>query len=113
LSDGRTPMFSQTDFYVQHEFRLGTRAIQLNATVQNLFNQQTATSKFVTQLRSGNGLTFDQSAFYAGQINFQQLIAAASGGVAPGSPTYQDPRFLLNNDFQTPILARFGVKFIF
>jgi len=113
LSDGRTPMFSQTDFYVQHEFRLGTRAIQLNATVQNLFNQQTATSKFVTQLRSGNGLTFDQAAFYAGQINFQQLIAAASGGVAPGSPTYQDPRFLLNNDFQTPILARFGVKFIF
>jgi hypothetical protein len=113
LSDGRTPVFSQTDFYVQHEFRLGTRAIQLNATVQNLFNQQTATSRFVTQLRSGQGLTFDQAAFYAGQISFDQLIQAGAGAVAPGSPTFQDPRFLLNSDFQTPILARFGVKFIF
>jgi outer membrane receptor protein involved in Fe transport len=110
---GRTPMFSQTDIYVQHEFKLGTRAIQLNATVQNLFNQQTATSKFITQLRSGNGLTFDQAAFYAGDINFQSLIQAASAGVAPGAPTFQDPRFLLANDYQTPIIARFGVKFIF
>ena len=106
-------MFSQTDIYIQHEFKLGTRAIQLNATVQNLFNQQTATSKFITQLRSGNGLTFDQAAFYAGDINFQSLIQAASAGVAPGAPTFQDPRFLLANDYQTPILARFGVKFIF
>ena len=56
----------------------GLRAIQLNATVLNLFNQQTATSKFITQLRSGNGLTFDQAAFYAGDINFQSLIQAAS-----------------------------------
>ncbi len=112
-SDGRTPTFSQTDFYVQHEFRLGTKAIQLNATVQNLFNQKTATSLFVTQLRSGNGLTFDQAAFYAGQIDFNSLITAASAAVAPGSPSFQDPRFLKPNDFQTPILARFGVKFVF
>jgi outer membrane receptor protein involved in Fe transport len=112
-SDGRTPMFSQTDFYVQHEFRLGTRAIQLNATVQNLFNEKTATSRFSTQLRSGNGLDFDQAAFYAGQINIPALINAASAGVTGTAPSYQDPRFLLSNDFQAPILARFGVKFIF
>ncbi len=112
-SDGRTPMYSQTDLYLQHEFRLGTRGIQLNFTVQNLFNQQTATSKFVTQLRSGNGLTFSEAAFYAGQISFDQLINAKAAAVAPGSPSFQDPRFLQPNDFQTPILARFGVKFVF
>jgi len=112
-SDGRTPVFSQTDFYVQHEFRMGTRAVQLNVTVQNLFNQKTATSKFVTQLRSGNGLTFNEADFYAGRIDFASLIAAKSAAVASGSPSFQDPRFLMNNDFQQPVLARFGVKFLF
>jgi hypothetical protein len=113
-SDGRTPVFSQTDFYVQHEFHMGTKAVQVNATVQNLLNQSTATSKFVTQLRSGNGLTFDQGAFYGGNVNFEQLIAAnAAAAQAAGRASFTDPRFLMANDFQAPILARFGVKFMF
>jgi hypothetical protein len=113
-SDGRTPVFSQTDVYVQHEFRLGRNAIQLNATVSNLFNQRTPISKFSTQLRAGNGLTFDQAAFYAGNVNFEQLIAAGvAAAQAAGRASFTDPRFLMDNDFQAPILARFGVKFIF
>jgi len=114
-SDGRTPMFSQTDFYVQHDFRLpGGKAFQVNANVQNLFNQRTAVSKFSTQLRSGNGLNFSESAFYAGQVDFQQLIAAnTAAAAAAGSASYQDPRFLMANDFQAPLIARFGVKFLF
>jgi hypothetical protein len=114
-SDGRTPVFSQTDFYVQHDFRVwGSRTIQLNATVLNLFNQRTAISKFSTQLRTGNGLTFNEAAFYAGQVNFDQLIAAGTAAAqAAGKASFTDPRFLMPNDFQNPILARFGVKFTF
>jgi hypothetical protein len=114
-SDGRTPVFSQTDFYIQHDFRLpGNKRFQINANVLNLFNQRTAVSKFSTQLRSGNGLTFDEAAFYAGQVNFDQLIAAGvAAAQAAGKASYVDPRFLMANDFQAPLIARFGVKFIF
>jgi hypothetical protein len=114
-SDGRTPVLSQTDLYVQHNFNIGGgRALQLNATVLNLFNQRTPISKFSTQLRSGNGLTFDQAAFYAGQIDFEQLISAGTAAAqAAGRASFTDPRFLMNNDYQSPILARFGLKFLF
>jgi len=48
-SDGRTPVYSQTDFLVQHEFKLaGTRALQVSLNVLNLFNQDTAISRFST-----------------------------------------------------------------
>ena len=113
-SDGRTPMISQTDFQVQQNFRFGTKAMQLNFTVQNLFNQRTAINVFNTQLRSGNGLNFSETAFYAGQVNFDQLIAAGTAAAtAAGQASFVDPRFLMNNDFQAPILARIGVKFLF
>jgi hypothetical protein len=82
--------------------------------VLNLFNQRTPISKFSTQLRSGNGLTFDQAAFYAGQIDFEQLISAGTAAAqAAGRASFTDPRFDMNNDYQSPILARVGLKFLF
>jgi hypothetical protein len=104
-SDGRTPTFSQTDLLVQHEFRfMGTRALQVSLNVLNLFNQDTAISKFQT-FQKANGVTPDESLFYTGQQTLASLIG--SQGVV------QDPRFLMDNAFQTPIAARFGVKFLF
>ncbi|HEV8346504.1 MAG TPA: TonB-dependent receptor [Vicinamibacterales bacterium] len=105
FSDGRTDMYSQTDLYVQHEIKLaGTRRLQFNANVQNLFNQQAATSKFTTQQKS-TSLTIDEAPFYAGRLNFATLIQQQNIAI--------DPRFLLNSDFQLPITARVGVKILF
>ena len=66
-SDGRTPTFSQTDFYVQHEFQHRRRgSLQLSLNVLNLFNQDTAVSKHSTY-QSVNGVMPDETLFYTGQ----------------------------------------------
>ena len=105
LSDGRTDRFSQTDLFVQHELKLGGgRRLQLQANVLNLFNQEAATSKYSTYQKV-DGVSFDEHDFYAGRLDFNQLINEQAVAV--------DPRFLQNNFFQAPIIARFGVKFLF
>ena len=102
-SDGRTPVYSQSDLYVQHSFRVaGDRSLQVSLNVLNLFNQDTTISRFSTQHKT-NGVAIDEALFYTGR----QTIASLAGGVA------QDPRFLKDNGFQSPILARLGVKFMF
>ena len=109
MSDGRTPTFSQTDMLVQHSFRVGGgRQLQFSLNILNLFNQDTATGKFVTEDRS-TGPTPDQALFYAGQENIADLVAASRAA----NPQFADPRFLMDNAFQAPLQARFGVKFIF
>jgi hypothetical protein len=106
LSDGRTDVFSQTDLSIQHEFRLaGTRRVQLELNVLNLFDQKAAIGKFQTYQLT-NGITLpDEDQFYSGQLDFDQLIQEQ--GVT------QDPRFLMDSWYQFPISARFGVKFLF
>ncbi len=104
-SDGRTPTFSQTNLLVQHEFRLaGTRALQVSLNVLNLFNQDTAISKYSTYHKT-NGVTPNEALFYTGQQTLASLIQSQN--------VVQDPRFLMANGFQAPLQARFGVKFIF
>jgi hypothetical protein len=108
-SDGRTPMFSQTDLFVQHTVRLGgTRQAQFGLNVLNLFNQKTVVSKFSTLSRTG-GVTPNESLFYAGKQTIESLIP---GAIASGAMT-QDPRFLQPNGYQQPLQARIGVKFLF
>jgi hypothetical protein len=114
LSDGRTPTFSQTDLLLQHEFRfMGSRGLQVSLNVLNLFNQDTATSKF-SRYHYTNGVSgssafganaLDEDLFYSGQQTLAQLIDAQNIVVHPS--------FLRDNAFQAPIQARVGVKFIF
>ena len=67
MSDGRTPTFSQTDMLVQHAFRIGGgRQLQLSFNILNLFNQDTAVSRFSTEHRV-NGVTPNEALFYTGQ----------------------------------------------
>jgi len=81
------------------------RKIQLSFNVLNLFNQATATNYFQTENISGDALSFDEADFYAHKLNFQTLKAQQKLGT--------DPRFLMNNGYQTPIQARIGFKFLF
>jgi len=107
-------VFSQTDLYVQHAFRIsGDRAIILNLNVLNLFDQRTVVNRVSTVARSGSipnqAGYYQEAAFYAGQLDFDQLItkAIANGFMAP------NPQFGMANSYQAPIVARFGVKFTF
>jgi hypothetical protein len=113
-SEGRTPFLSQTDLFVQHSFNVGgSKNIQVSMNVLNLFNQRTVTNRVSTVRRSGvipNAPGYYQeAAFYAGQLNFDQLIAKA---VAANLMTL-NPQFGMDNGYQAPIVARFGVKFTF
>jgi hypothetical protein len=104
-SDGRTPMFSQTDLYAQHTFSMsGGRSFQISFNVLNLFNQDTTTGRYQTYQQGNNSVTPDEAAFYTGKQTLASLIPTQA---------VKDPRFLMDQFFQTPIQARFGVKFLF
>jgi outer membrane receptor protein involved in Fe transport len=106
-SDGRTPALSQTDFYVQHEIKVGgNRRLIVLANVLNLFDQRAVTDRWPNLRRTGTSLSFDENAFYAGKVNVQSLIDAG----AYASP---DARFLQDFRYQDALQARFGVKFLF
>ena len=105
LSDGRTEMFSQTDLFVSHDFKLGgDKRIQLSFNVINLFNQKAETNKYTTELASGQGVDIDERQFYNG-FDAAALISAQK--------LDRDPRFLQSSAFQEQLSARFGVKFSF
>jgi hypothetical protein len=104
-SDGRTPMFSQTDLYVQHTFSMaGGRNFQVSLNILNLFNQDTSVSRFSTYQQGNNSVTPDEALFYSGRQTLASLIPTQA---------VQDPRFLMDNAFQAPIAARFGIKYLF
>ena len=103
-SDGRTPVYSQTDLFAQHSLRMGERNFQVFLNVLNLFNQKTAISRFSTYQYSG-GVVPDEDAFYGGRQTLASQI------VAQGVP--KDPRFLQDSAFQNALQARVGVRFTF
>jgi hypothetical protein len=102
LSDGRTPTISQTDLTVGHTFRLGARSFSVGMDIINLFDQKTAINKFMTQLQTAT-VEFSEADFYAGRVDFLTAANAAR----------QDPRFLMENDFQPPRVIRFNARFTF
>jgi outer membrane receptor protein involved in Fe transport len=105
LSDGRTEMYSQTDAYIQHEWKFGgDKRLQLSLNVLNLFDQRAGVSKASTYQKT-DGISFDEADFYAGKLNFEQLIQAQGIKI--------NPQFLKYNGYQAPLAARFGVKFLF
>jgi hypothetical protein len=111
---GRTPMFSQTDLFVQHSFRIGGgRSLQLQATVLNLFNAMNVTDRANSIRRTGaiplSSAFYNEAAFYNHQLDFDALINSA---IAAGRMS-RDPRYLLDSAYQAPIQARFGVRFAF
>jgi len=105
-SDGRMPTYSQTDLYLAQNFKLGdSKTIQINLNILNLFGQDTATAKFLTETESGNAVDISEDDFYRNGVNTQALMAAQ------GIRT--DPRFLQDSEFQPPREVRIGVRFMF
>jgi hypothetical protein len=72
--------------------------------VLNLFNQDVSVGKYSTYQKV-NGVTPDETLFYSGKQSLASLITSQNIVI--------DPRFLQDNAFQAPLVARFGVKFLF
>ena len=106
MSDGRTPMLSQTDVYVQQDIaRARGSRLSVSVSVANLFNQDTVLSKFSLETEPGAGLSIDEGKLYAEGLDFQQLFA--------DQKVLRDPRFLMPNTFQAPRTARLMFKWSF
>jgi hypothetical protein len=107
---GRTPVFSQTDFLVYHEFGqkwLGEgRKFRLEFNVTNLFNQETVTDRYKTITHANDGA-----------ITFRNTADIFKGyDVAAGMKQFdirRDPRYNLASNWQSPRYIRWGFHFIF
>jgi hypothetical protein len=106
---GRTPVFSQTDLMVAHEFSLGeTKRLRLEMNILNLFNQKTNVFTFdrYTREEHSDADGMDLSGVDLSQgFDYQALVAAAGSDL--------DTRYGLASDFNPGLAARFLLKFSF
>lgn len=103
-TDGRTPVFSQTDLQVQQDIRLpGNRRAQVLVNVLNLFDQDTTLDVF-RNLTRDNVPMLDEEFF--GGFDIEQVLAARPN-------IRRDPRFLQASAFQGARSIRIGVRFSF
>ena len=106
LSDGRTPMLSQTDIYLQQELAVwrGTR-VAVGLSVTNLFNQAAVMSAFPRETEQGYAIEVSEDDFFAGRFDVKQSMAAQ--GIST------DARFLMPYAYQAPRTARVMLRWIF
>jgi hypothetical protein len=103
-SDGRTPTMTQFDLNLIQDIKIGgDKKLQLMVNVLNLFDSQTATSRFPTETESGATVDITEDQFFRG-FNGTELVNAAGR---------KDPRFLQDSQFQDPRQIRLGVRFQF
>ncbi|HEX6323746.1 MAG TPA: TonB-dependent receptor [Vicinamibacterales bacterium] len=102
-SEGRLPMFSQTDLSLQQSFNVGgNRRVEISLNVLNLLDQDTAVNRWAPE--TAQNIPITDSDFFDG-FDVQQLIAARN--------IRRDPRFLSDSAFQAPRSIRLGAKFVF
>jgi len=112
---GRTPILSQTDLLVAHEFKFTeAKRLRLEFNALNLFNQKTARHIF-NCLNRGCQVSGQQSsaidlskANLASGYDYRALMQAS-----PDSAKAGDPRYGIEDLFNPGFGARFGVKFVF
>jgi hypothetical protein len=123
-SMGRTPVFSQTDLLVSHQFSVGgSKKLALEFNALNIFNQETVRHVFDTVNRiGGNGRVLPSSALRLANVNllngydYNALLAATPDAQkAPGTPVsgYKDPRFSMGDIFNPGFDGRVTVRFLF
>ena len=100
---GRTPTITRTELLLAHDFELGGRfGLQLNVTVNNLFDEDTAIDVYYRGALQD--LPLSEEGFFAG-FDPEEVIEA--NGIR------RDPRYGLAEQFQGPRSMRFGVKLSF
>lgn len=114
---GRTPFLNYTDLLIGHEFRMGeTKRLRFEFNALNLFNQKTPRNRFNHLNRGagaaepGSGIDLHSVDLFQG-YDYNALIAATPD--ARGTRGALDPRFGLDDLFNTGFQGRFGIKFTF
>ena len=104
---GRTPIFSQMDFAIMHDIKVGEkRSFRIELNVTNLFNQSTVTDRFKTLTHANDGaITFGNTADI-----FKGYDVAAG---MRANEIRRDPRYNLPSAFQGPREMRLGLHFFF
>lgn len=105
---GRTPVLSQTNLLVSHDFKLPKEGhkIRFEANFNNLFNQQKALDRYKTQSHANDGsINFDNTADIFKGYNVTQL--------AKDQEIRNDPRYNQASSFQIGRSIRFGFHYIF
>jgi carboxypeptidase family protein/TonB-dependent receptor-like protein len=112
---GRTPVFSQFDLLVQHNFKLMRgHGFNVNVNVSNLFDQKIVTNMNSSPYRDTfnvPGLSSDASnAYFFNGFDVQALAAQirASGGTMRDQPLFMRP-----SAFESRRQIRLGVKYTF
>jgi hypothetical protein len=109
---GRTPVLNYTDLLVGHEFRFGeTKRLRFEFNALNLFNQMTSRNRWNGYNREQESSFINLSTvnLYQG-FDYQQMINATPDARTRGAI---DPRYGLDDIFNTGFSGRFGVKFTF
>ena len=107
---GRTPVLSQTDLNVYHDFKPVRNheqmRVRVEATCFNCFNQSAVTGKYVGYNHANDGqVNIDNQADFFKGFNTKALIQAQGLRV--------DPRFNMANAYQGPRTMRFQMMFFF
>jgi len=107
---GRTPVFSQSDLYLYHEFNVLKSErfrFRIDANVANVLNQGTVTGRYTNYLNRNDGsyLQFANPTEYFKGFYWKAMVAQQ------GLRT--DPGYNHDNAWQSPRDMRFGLKFTF
>ena len=107
---GRTPVYSQTDFLVSHEFKPSSSReqmrVKLEFNIRNLFNQSTARSYYPGYVHVNDGqVNFASELDFFKGFDYKKMMADQK------LPT--DPRFNMASAFQDPRTLLLGFHFYF
>jgi hypothetical protein len=107
---GRTPFLTQTDVVVAHEVGISEgKKLRFEFNAQNLFNQQTARSRWTQLNRARTSAEIDlHNVDLAKGYDFRSMINGTSEGAKAFSPL-----FGMEDWFNPGFAGRFLVKFIF
>jgi hypothetical protein len=99
----RTPFITRTDLYAEYNYKIaGKYTIQFNVNVTNLFDQKIARNVW-RLINQENIYLSDEDILKT--FDFQKVIKDHN--------LQLDPRYGMKYDFQDPIEARIGLKFLF
>lgn len=114
---GRTPVLNYTDLLLGHTFKLGEhKSVRFEFNGLNLFNQKMGRGRF-NYLNRGAGAAQQGSAIDLHGVDltkgYDYIAMINQTTDQKGTRGAYDPRFGLDDIFQTPFSGRFGLKFVF
>jgi len=122
---GRTDLLTNTDLFLSHDIKLGGggRMMRLELNVLNVFNQKQERHIFDAVNRVGaNGRSVNSSRIDTTGVDLTQgydynaLLARTPDAAKPPSQNasgFADPRYLMADQWNPGLRARFSVRFLF